>query len=487
MGETIADHVQNQVSNRIYDNPYYQRNPIKDPNAFYGRTDKVKEILNSLRRDQCVSVVGPRRIGKTSLLNYISHPQVMAKHNLAHDYYILVPIDCQGLGHFTASDLYGLMLEETAHRLETVGLPSDLVPEWSHPSEVGSQPVDDHSLYEIGLSKLLNRTEIGHSHHSEVHVYQQRLSENITRTRRYGDTDTQRAERAEIIDRLNEVALSALGISFTELCEPFRSNNKKVLAKRAHLGFVEFKQAIKRMQETDLRLAYLLDEFELLVENKNLDRDFFAGLRSIAENYHVAYITATHIQLHELASHKSEVLGSPFFNIFRNLTLGLMPEAEALRLITEPSHRLFNQADVEFLLEMAGSHPFFLQIAAYHLFDVRRREVRGQKTALSEWAASAQASDRFTDEAESHFYHIWGHLTPSEKQLVNDLLHTRKVLNGQQGTLQSLERKCLVQNERIFSEAFANFARSQLAQPILSDPVGDELADSPAGESGKDG
>jgi len=165
------------------------------------------------------------------------------------------------------------------------------------------------------------------------------------------------------------------------------------------------------------------------------------------------------------------------------MTLGLMPEEEACQLLTEPSHELFSQADVEFLLEVAGSHPFFLQIAAYHLFDVRHREVRGQKAALSEWAAFDQASDRFSDEAESHFYHIWGHLTPSEKQLVNDLLDTRKTYNGQQDRLQSLKRKCLVQNGKIFSKAFAGFARRQLSRPILSDPVGGELTGSLSGKS----
>jgi hypothetical protein len=360
------------------ENPFYQRSPIKDPADFYGRTAEVEIVLNSLKRDQCVSLVGPRRIGKTSLLNYVSHPQVMTAHDLSPDCYMMVLIDCQGLGHFTPADLYELMLDETAHRLALAGRSPVL-------ASAGDSP----------------------------------------------------------------------------------------------LGFAQFKQAIKGMEEAGLRLVYLLDEFELLVDNKNLDKDFFGGLRSIAEHYNVAYVTTTPIQLHEITLREGSVLGSPFFNIFRNLPLGLMPTEEARQLLTEPSDGRFSQADVESLLRLAGPHPFFLQIAAYHMFDVRSREMDGKKPTLSDQAAYARVSARFTDEADGHFHHIWEHLTLAEKQMLDDILHDHTLANGQRDTLQSLENKCLVRGGRIFSKAFADFARWRLSRPILSDPVGSQLTDRP--------
>lgn len=77
---------------------------------------------------------------------------------------------------------------------------------------------DTYSLYETGLRQLLSRMGLDQSRRSEALVYQQRLIENITQSRQYGDTDTRKAERSEIIVQLNELALSALGISFSELC-----------------------------------------------------------------------------------------------------------------------------------------------------------------------------------------------------------------------------------------------------------------------------
>ena len=58
-----------------------------------------------------------------------------------------------------------------------------------------------------------------HPRYSEVLVYQQRLTENISRARRFGDTNLRQADRAEIIDQLNELALATLGISFNKLCQ----------------------------------------------------------------------------------------------------------------------------------------------------------------------------------------------------------------------------------------------------------------------------
>lgn len=77
---------------------------------------------------------------------------------------------------------------------------------------------DHYSRYETGLNQLLNRLDRDHPRYFEALVYRQRLLENISRTWRFGDTHMRRAERAEIMDQLNELVLSVLGISFNELC-----------------------------------------------------------------------------------------------------------------------------------------------------------------------------------------------------------------------------------------------------------------------------
>lgn len=72
--------------------------------------------------------------------------------------------------------------------------------------------------YERGLNILRNRLGPQHASYADVLLYEQRLVENLKEKKRYGDTEGRRAGRAEIIDHLNEIALSTLGVSFNELC-----------------------------------------------------------------------------------------------------------------------------------------------------------------------------------------------------------------------------------------------------------------------------
>jgi hypothetical protein len=83
----------------------------------------------------------------------------------------------------------------------------------------GLRPPDAYAHYEIGLQELLSRIRQDHPRYREVLVYQQRLIEKIVQSRLYGDTETLKAERAQVLDQLNELAQSVLGRPFYELCE----------------------------------------------------------------------------------------------------------------------------------------------------------------------------------------------------------------------------------------------------------------------------
>jgi hypothetical protein len=78
---------------------------------------------------------------------------------------------------------------------------------------------DMFSAYELGLERLLAQIDQSHARYSDALVYQQRLMENIGRSRRFGDTNVRQADRAEIIDQLNELAMATMGISFNKLCQ----------------------------------------------------------------------------------------------------------------------------------------------------------------------------------------------------------------------------------------------------------------------------
>src|SRR5437016_3955615 len=81
----------------VMGNPFTYGNPISDPRRFFGRAREVEQIFGRLRNEEfeSSSVVGDRRIGKTSLLNYLADPNVRAAHGLGPDRYNFVYVDLQ--------------------------------------------------------------------------------------------------------------------------------------------------------------------------------------------------------------------------------------------------------------------------------------------------------------------------------------------------------------------------------------------------------
>jgi hypothetical protein len=77
---------------------------------------------------------------------------------------------------------------------------------------------DAYTPYERGLSALLDRIGREAPAHAELLAFQQRLAENIRATRRDGDTEQRRADRASVIAGLNALASVELGVDFNTLC-----------------------------------------------------------------------------------------------------------------------------------------------------------------------------------------------------------------------------------------------------------------------------
>jgi AAA+ ATPase superfamily predicted ATPase len=95
-------------------NPFTFGNPIKDPVRFIGRTAEIRQILNRLLSSahESTSIIGERRIGKTSLLTYLAQPEVSAKLGLTPDRFCLVYVDFQGLTDITPTRFWQRVLKK---------------------------------------------------------------------------------------------------------------------------------------------------------------------------------------------------------------------------------------------------------------------------------------------------------------------------------------------------------------------------------------
>jgi len=95
-------------------NPFTFGNPIKDPARFHGRKAEIRQIVNRLLSSahESTSIVGERRIGKTSLLYHLAHPEVSAGLGLTSDKFCFVYVDFQGLTDITPQRFWKRVLKK---------------------------------------------------------------------------------------------------------------------------------------------------------------------------------------------------------------------------------------------------------------------------------------------------------------------------------------------------------------------------------------
>ncbi len=104
------------------DNPFFHRGAIRRVEDFVGRETEINQILGLLRNGQSVSLIGPRRIGKSSLLLHLSHQSVRASFQLDAPHALFVMLDCQEMAGSPPEEVYELLFEGLMGAAEEAGL-----------------------------------------------------------------------------------------------------------------------------------------------------------------------------------------------------------------------------------------------------------------------------------------------------------------------------------------------------------------------------
>jgi hypothetical protein len=115
-------------------NPVTFGNPIKDPLRFFGRGDDLRQIVNRLLSSahESTSIIGERRIGKTSLLCNLADPDAATGLGLASEKFCMVYVDFQGLTDITPHRFLATHLQKN--------VPLNLRPE-PDPHDPGNRPI----------------------------------------------------------------------------------------------------------------------------------------------------------------------------------------------------------------------------------------------------------------------------------------------------------------------------------------------------------
>jgi predicted Ser/Thr protein kinase len=192
------------------------------------------------------------------------------------------------------------------------------------------------------------------------------------------------------------------------------------LLNKEDIDSVHFEEVLEVLHATGESLVLLLDEFEWVVKRdpKNLPitRDFLSGLRAlinITPNV-LSLVTATQLPLNVLCHGITTDEGSPFYNnfIFRRLQPFRSHEVDQLieRALTSTGIT-FDDQDRAYISQVAGTHPFLVQVAGSLLFEAKRQN-------LSVADDYQTIGTRFEEQARLHLRELWKFSSPEEQTLL---------------------------------------------------------------------
>lgn len=100
-------------------NPFILGGPVS-AHQFVGRTSEVGRVFDQLTNQArgSVAIIGERRVGKTSLLHYVSAPDVIKRWNLAEEQSLFIFQDCGGIAPFTPTRFWQTILKRLQRDLK---------------------------------------------------------------------------------------------------------------------------------------------------------------------------------------------------------------------------------------------------------------------------------------------------------------------------------------------------------------------------------
>jgi hypothetical protein len=194
------------------------------------------------------------------------------------------------------------------------------------------------------------------------------------------------------------------------ICDESLKPSIEKLSDQSDFDLFDLEDVFETSMDKGLTIILLMDEFEYVTQNPNFKGDFFGGLRALAIHHGVALVPATRRELVDLC-HSDEIKGSPFFNIFANVVLRPFSRAEVDELLegyTKENESALMPQEKDFIWELGGGYPFFVQMAGHYLVEGRAQGLSGD--ALTKFAVRS-----FDEQADAHYSYLWSHCSESEK------------------------------------------------------------------------
>jgi serine/threonine-protein kinase len=225
---------------------------------------------------------------------------------------------------------------------------------------------------------------------------------------------------------------------FTELLYQLTRKHANIEDDAANTGFRYnyFKQLVESLHKKSKKIILFLDDFNLVTQNPAFPLEFFSFLRSLANNYNLAYVTTSYEDLQKLCVSK-DIEESPFFNIFTNMSLrGFEPEevTQFLELsFHEGNGSLLTETD--YLKNLVGNAPYPLGIASQHLLNFKNEP--GVWDQERRFLFESHLMGVLTD----YYQRLWSGLEEIHRSILLNLARNHRVPDSQEYIIRDLSKK----------------------------------------------
>ena len=98
--------------NQLPQNPYGSKGMLRDHSMFFGRVDTLRHIYSEIRDRQCLSLIGSRRIGKSSILGLLTLPELQKRLGYDLSHCLFAFIDLEERVQETVEDFFGYVMKQ---------------------------------------------------------------------------------------------------------------------------------------------------------------------------------------------------------------------------------------------------------------------------------------------------------------------------------------------------------------------------------------
>ncbi len=201
-----------------------------------------------------------------------------------------------------------------------------------------------------------------------------------------------------------------------------------------------YKHLVESLHKQNKKIILFLDDFNLITLNPAFPLEFFSFLRSLANNYNLAFVTTSYEDLQKLCVSK-DIEESPFFNIFTNMSLKGFedPELDAyFNQICAVDHA-YSADHKSYLIKLAGRFPYPLRIACNQL----------NGNTVTHTPQDEQIKSQIYEILQDHFQLVWERLDNAHKEVLKILAAGKRVPDAQNYILRDLNKKnYIILNEK---------------------------------------